>query len=278
MNAWVGVAALGLLAQAARGAAVTVVTWNLQWFPGGEKWRYDAGLAAHQIEQVQTALARLQPDILFLQEVRDEAAANLAIARCPALRVHTVSAFRHPNGQPTFQQMAIASRFPALASWSEPWHKGWADAPRGFAFTLLDLQGAKVLLYTLHLKSNLGEALANTNQREDATAQWLEHLAALDRQHAPAGVILGGDFNTSPDLEAQHGEQTFRLLRRAGFDWCFEGIPLARRVTIYGLGRYPDACFDHILSRGFERVRVQVDRLARGSDHLPVQVTLRRAP
>ena len=51
------------------------------------------------------------------------------------------------------QQVAIATKLPADAAWSEPWQRGWADAPRGYAYASFLVGKKRLGVYCLHLKS-----------------------------------------------------------------------------------------------------------------------------
>src|ERR1043166_7323999 len=59
------------------GKSVTVAFWNIQWFPGG---RPDSTQAEQtlQTNMVQADIARLNPDILGMEEIRNFASAGLA--------------------------------------------------------------------------------------------------------------------------------------------------------------------------------------------------------
>ena len=59
-----------LLPLGAGAAEFRVVTWNIEWFPGHKPKSTPGEKAAH-IAAAQNALAEIDPDILFLQEVRD---------------------------------------------------------------------------------------------------------------------------------------------------------------------------------------------------------------
>jgi endonuclease/exonuclease/phosphatase family metal-dependent hydrolase len=130
--------------------------------------------SAH-IEEVRKALIEIKPDILVLQEVSGETPVQEAISILPGFKVAVVSRFKTKGGFIDGQQIAICSRFPAKRVFSEQWAKGWADAPRGFAFAAFDCGGVTVNVYGLHLKSNLGDPPLNTAKYEDAVEQLLKH-------------------------------------------------------------------------------------------------------
>lgn len=268
---------LSLLANAsAEPTTLRVATWNLQWFPGG---RLGASKEeqGRQIVQVRDELRKLHADILLLQEVSSEAAVEETLAPLgPEWKVAIVSRFKEGNFI-SGQQVAIAARIPADAVWAESWEKGWAGAPRGYAQASFVVRGKRLAVYCLHLKSNLGDPPQNTSKREDAMEQLLSHLrTGRARVPKPDAVLIGGDFNTDdPDTPAGQspGERTFAMLRKEGFRWSFDGVNHADRITCPGKGRYPDASFDQIFTKGLASpIASVVD--AGGSDHQPVVVEI----
>lgn len=252
--------------------SLRVVTWNLQWFPGGRngasKEEQDK-----QIVQIRNEVRKLNPDILLLQEVGSAAALEETLKPLgPEWKVAIVSQFKDGNFI-SGQQVAIAARMPAEAVWAEAWEKGWAGAPRGYAYASFLIGSKRIAVYCVHLKSNLGDPPVNTSKREDATEQLMAHVkTGRERVPTPDAIIIGGDFNTDdPDTPAGQspGERTFGMLRKAGFKWSFDGVPHADRITCPGKGRYPDACFDQMFTRGLGNPISSV-ALAEGSDHRPV--------
>jgi endonuclease/exonuclease/phosphatase family metal-dependent hydrolase len=251
-----------------------VVSWNLQWFPGGKLGASKEEQTKH-IETVRGEIQRLNPDILLLQEVGSEGA--LAETLKPLgqnWQIAIVSRFNQ-GGFRSGQQLAIAARFPAESAWSEQWKQGWAGAPRGYSYASFMVKGKRVAVYCLHLKSNLGDAVDNISKREDSMEQLIEHTQSKeDRLLKADAIIIGGDFNTDhPDMPAAQSpsERTFGYLYKSGFQWGFEGIEHAQRITCPAKGRYPAACFDHIWTKGLGDPKAKVLK-ATGSDHLPVAV------
>jgi endonuclease/exonuclease/phosphatase family metal-dependent hydrolase len=105
-----------------------------------------------------------------------------------------------------------------------------------------------LLVYSVHFKSNRGEAARDIAKREEAARQLLAHVAEMER-NAKVVTVIAGDFNTDPTDARFTSEGTFALLRRK-FAWSWENVPLSERVTNPAKGRYPDACFDGFLVRG----------------------------
>lgn len=257
--------------------ALRVVTWNLKWFPGGKIGASKEEQSRH-IETVRDELRKLSPDVLLLQEVSSPTVVEELLEPLGKdWKVAVVSRFKQGNFL-SGQQIAIASRLPVSSAWSEPWERGWAGAPRGYAYALIDIKGNKVGVYSLHLKSNLGNPVENTSKRENAIEQLIAHTRSDDsRLVEPDALIIGGDFNTDdPDSPTGQwaGERTFDLLRKAGFSWSFDGIDHRDRVTCPAKGKYPPACFDYFWTRDLDAPLSSV-KSAEGSDHLPVVMEIR---
>jgi endonuclease/exonuclease/phosphatase family metal-dependent hydrolase len=258
-------------------AEVRIMTWNLKWFPGGKPAASIEQQNA-QIKEVAAVLRETKPDILFLQEVKSEAAVVEVLAEAGLQHtVHVTSRFKDGGGLIGGQQLSISSRFLAVEAWQEPWKSGWANAPRGLVYARLRIPGMKndVHAYGLHLKSNLGaDPYLNTAKREDASEQLLAHIETQIRESGSEAVVVAGDFNTSFEQTAVPSEKTLKSFLAAGFHWAFEGVPLEDRITIPGGGRYPDACFDHFFLKGLGKPNAWVPQGILGSDHFPVVVGL----
>lgn len=253
-----------------------VVTWNLQWFPGGKIGASKSDQDIH-IAAVQQEIRKINPDILILQEVSSMSALEETLKPLGTdWKVAVVSRFMQGNFL-SGQQIAIAARIQAESAWSEPWTKGWAGAPRGYSYASFLVEGRRLAVYAVHLKSNLGNPPDNTSKREDAIEQLIGHINSKDGRVAKADAwVIGGDFNTdSPDTIAGQspGERTFEMLKKSGFDWGFDGISHGDRITCPSKGRYPPACFDHFFTKGLTRPQASVLK-AEGSDHLPVVIDI----
>lgn len=257
--------------------SIRIATWNLQWFPGGKMGGASKEVQDEQIAKVRGEIRKLGADILILQEVGSIGALEELIKPLGEdWKVAILSNFKDGNFV-SGQQVGIVSRLPAEAVWAETWDRGWAGAPRGYAYASFVSGETRIAVYGLHLKSNLGNPLENTSKREDAMEQLLGHIkTGRDRVPEPDAVVVAGDFNTDdPDTPAGQSpaERTFGMLRKAGFHWTFDGIPHASRISCPGKGRYPDACFDHVFTRGLGKPMAAVVK-AEGSDHFPVVVDL----
>lgn len=262
---------------------LNVITWNIEWFPGGHP---KAGQTAKQAQmaEAQAALKQLQPDIFLFQEVRNAKAAHELCSAVPGLQVSVVSRF--PQRDPSWpeQNVGIASTLDPLAAYFREWKKGDPTPPRGFAFAAFELPERILLVYSVHLKSNGGDRSgrrrSNIEKREESTRQLLAHINETREQYEkqqekPVGVIIGGDWNTSLEDGRFKQEQTIRLLRAQGFHWAYQGVPEHERWSLPSRrgSKHPPATFDHFLVWGLGKPQAKVVKVPGAvSDHLPVRM------
>lgn len=278
---------LALATQLTAATAWKVTTWNLEWFPSGRADFTDAAVEARRTAEAAAVLRELDPDIILLQEIRDEAAV-VALAKAIGRGHEVVVVSRFMSGEKLGQQQqAILAKFPAKAAYWRAWTTRQGINPtRGFSFALFPTpSGAGVAVYSVHLKSNSirpdhperqkAEAL-NRVQRELAAAQLVEHLDAIAQQPelAPAGAIVGGDFNTDPHQPRFQNERTIPGLEALGFRSPLRQLPLAERTTIPVKGPYDAATFDYIFLFKAAARGAPVIVPSEVADHRPVTVTV----
>lgn len=261
-----------------------VVAWNIEWYPGKKNFARGEEMRAHA-QVVQEELRKIDPDILLAQEMRDwDSFARLTDA-VPGLRPAVVSAFTsRRTGEYWRQQLGIASKLPVLAAWSERWQAANdLRPPRGFAAAMVRLPGPSVrhvLVYSLHLKSNLaedeGETEMNYRERDESIRQLLGHIREMKEtafKDTLVGVIVGGDFNTNQD--GQFGDNVVKMMEEAGFHHTWASTPRADRATWRGNEVHETATFDHIFTLGLGRPRAELLEVpAETGDHLPVRVII----
>ena len=254
---------------------VTVAFWNIQWFPGGRP-SASASAEKKQTTAVHSEMKKLNPEILGMEEVRNWDAAALAVQPLSGMKVDVCATFPPREGQNEPQEVAIASRLPALSAWVEEWKPaGPTTPPRGFAFAAYEPKPHQVLLvYCVHFKSNRGELPEDIAIRQEATRQLLVHIDAMKRAYAGLGQlswVIGGDFNTSLDDPRFAPETTLRTLLKNEFAWVWRNVPLNSRMTLHGDQNYPAAAFDHIFYRGLTLRHAEVINTSRAaSDHKPI--------
>lgn len=265
------------------GEGIKVVSWNLEWFPSGSS----RGVASPDAEAAKAAsvaevLKGLNPDILVIQEVRDMKACESIVNALKPSKYHVTicSQFKEGfGGVVGLQQVAILSKSPAVAAWSENWKSfGVAEPPRGFAFAAFRFGTNDVGVYGVHLKSNLtrgdverGRQL-NILKRELAAEQILAHLGkvSLLLPNELEIVIVAGDFNTTVDQLEFASEKTLPSFRQSGFGSGFESVLLPERVTIPSKGQYPDATFDYVFVKPSTIAELPIITVSKASDHYPV--------
>lgn len=263
------------------GETQILTTWNLEWFPGRDPAPGFAEEAIH-ISLVHEELEKLSPDILLLQEVRDEESAELAVRILPGMKVQVVSSFSSQFGNG--QQLVIASRENPVETGSVSFPRFQGDPPRGFVFARYQLGEGQLLIYNVHLKSNKGGIPENIPKREIAIQRFLAHYAKMKSRAEREGiedltVVLGGDYNSDPSDPRFDSEQTTEILTEAGFQWALETLSVKERVTWPSNGTFPDACLDHFFYIPNRKITFATPRVhmgtERSSDHRAVSMQLR---
>jgi endonuclease/exonuclease/phosphatase family metal-dependent hydrolase len=280
--------------------SVRVVTWNLDWFPSGSPRPASPEVEERRIQAAAAVLRSINPDLVFLQEMRDwETCERLAQAMAPEhYEVAVCSAFPQTprNKKPGHQQVALLTKIPAHAAWTEPWKSGQASSlPRGFAFAAVPASAPQpsaspqlsttnsprlklVGCYSLHLKSNLArskkteQSAENILKRELSARQLVAHRRDLEGRILPAvkSFVVAGDFNTDPENQELAGERTLKTFAEAGFKDAAEGNTRDERITHPKRGHYKDAIFDYVLYCGLKPKGKAHTVRSKVSDHWPL--------
>lgn len=242
-----------------------MLTWNLHNFPSGVYNLRRPELEGPRIGTVATKIREQMPDIILLQEVRDSAVCLRLIDSIgdPSLILHKCSSFSDYAGIPTFQQLAVISRFTSSHTIEKRWSTfGVVEPPRGFVAAVLSTNSGKLVVCNVHLKSNriIGnpakDRQLNILKRELATEQLIAFVSAYlgQKKGKINGIVIGGDFNTNTDKPEFLSEGTFSMFNKAGFRGCFDGVHANNRVTWKSTGKFSDATFDYIFVKGLEFV------------------------
>jgi len=261
--------------------SLRVISWNIEWYPG-QRRNPTPEEAQHHAERVKPIVARLNPDLLLAQEIANwQAFAELCDA-VPDLRPAVVSAFHsEQTGEYWDQQLAIASKLPVLAAWSEPWSEGEIHPRRGFSAAAIQLPDSDQLLlvYNVHLKSNRSssdeETALNYQTREESVRQLIAHVDHMRSTVFPgriAGVIIGGDFNTNHD--GQFGDRTIAMLIEAGYHQTWQDTPRDKRLTWRGNPRFEPTTFDYFFTKDLPQVRATLLETGEVSDHWPLLIEI----
>jgi endonuclease/exonuclease/phosphatase family metal-dependent hydrolase len=240
---------------------VRVVSWNLQWFPGGQRNLVGPEVEETRIQAAAEFLRNLDSEVLLLQGMRDlQVCERLSRALGgETYHVLTCSEFGDADGpEQSRLQLAILSKRRSDAAWNESWKpENHVELPRGYAFAAVRFGTHVVGFYNLHLKSNLSATRSELGQqinmlkRELAVEQLLRHIRSTDqktRNGLPL-VVIGGTFNTGLDGEQFVSERTLRLLDAAGFQNPLATLAPDDRVTYRSGVRYPASTLDYIVVR-----------------------------
>lgn len=267
------------------GQDLSVIAWNIEWFPGKKNFARSDAMKKHA-QVVSEVIAELNPDILLAQEIRDwESFARLCDV-LPGFRPAVVSAFpSRRTGEYWRQQVAIGSKLPVMAAWSEPWQQhDDLQPPRGFSAAVVRLPGGgaprHLLVYSLHLKSNLAESEEDTQtnfrDRDESIRQLLEHVREMEEnvfKGSIVGVIVGGDFNTNHD--GQFDDKAIEMMTEAGFHHTWGNTPREQRETWRGTKDLAPTTFDHIFTKGLGRPQAQMIEVPEETgDHRPVRIII----
>lgn len=271
-------------------AAVTVGTWNGEWFPSGRAEHR----AAPEIEAatIQVAGQRLRRGldaadptgtndvILCFNEMRGP---RVAEELCRAtgrtnLTVAVVTGYRRRDRYDQ-QQDVIATTLPVVSADWENWRPAKRETPpRGFARARVVFSPAVTgTVYAVHLKSNYGQtdetAALNRAKRTRAIRQLVEQEEPSRGRSEP--VVIAGDFNADRWQTSFAEETIFADLEAAGFVNALALMPSERRFTHPGRGKWPNSALDYIMLRNLPPRAAPVTVSAEGvSDHNPVFVSV----
>jgi len=240
-----------------------IVTLNLEWFPGQSASITNKHDVKRHINETSVLMKSLDPDIFIATEVCEEMALVTALEDVENADLHVISAFEDqpdPSGRKRRgQQIAIASRLPAVAGWAEPWAPTIEGLRRGFSFAVLERPSTRslILVYGLHLKSNRAgtpeEEQQNFDIRDASIQQLLEHMQKMESEYSDRdieGWIIAGDMNTNHD--GQFGDHVIERLVAEGFWNSWQRIPKAQRLTWKGREElFQPTTFDYIFTKGF---------------------------
>lgn len=269
-------------------APLRIISWNIEWYPGQRRNPTPSDERRH-IPIVRQELQNYRPDIFLAQEIRDWQSFADLCRSIPGLQPAVVSAFAGEfapelgrTGEYWPQQLAIGSRLPVIAAWSERWQNAGTEAetpPRGFAAALIALPGRErhLLVYSVHLKSNRGreDPLIEqqiTKMRHESVRQLLSHVDLMENRFFPnriAAVVVGGDFNTNHD--GDFSDKTIQLMVDAGFHNTWQNVPREQRLTWRGREGFSPTTFDYIFTKGItEATAKMLPGNDAASDHNPV--------
>lgn len=229
----------------------SVMTWNLQWFPGNRPEATDSGRRWHEREAGKL-IRKLDVDLLLVQEVVDREALVRVAKQYPWRVVSNFQRAGDADPELPVQNVAILSQVPIRESWEVGFHTLplTSDRPvRGFLGARLGTKKNGMTVYTVHLKSNRGGREASALRRERAMDYLRKDWEKRGLDPGKDRILVAGDFNCSLRNPEFAEERTIRSLLKEGWVSATEGIawPEAATVRPDPERRFPAADFDHIL-------------------------------
>lgn len=256
------------------GAALRVATWNVHDLfdaedrllpPGADDELPASAEVEAKLDALSAVLARLDADVVLLQEVENHALALELAARAGYAEARLVE-----GNDPRGIDVAVLSRAGIVRYVS---HASERDAagrplwPRDCAEVHLEAAGRPVALVTSHLSSRLSD----DGTRREAQAARMRAIADAVAGAVPGAlVVVGGDLNDPPTAPA--------LAPLAGDGGYVD--PLPSTATTWSAGSRAER-LDALLVRRADAsriVRAWVDHgsdVYRASDHQPVLLELR---
>lgn len=241
------------------GARLRIASYNIENFTDGIDDK-EPRIPAHAEIQAKAAaaiVAEIDPDILVIEEIENEASLNLLNAALP--RPYPVAAITRIKSDPDWPEklnLAVLSRLPirGLRELDFGYLEGACSPPRGLLSFYVELEaGQNLLVYAVHLKSNYsGDRTVNYTERVNALRLLREDADAFRRTYADRSweVLVLGDTNTDPDMPEFARDPTLQPLG----DWVdlWRGHPMSERETIptrYGdpAKVFPPAAFDRFI-------------------------------
>jgi endonuclease/exonuclease/phosphatase family metal-dependent hydrolase len=250
-----------LLATHSDAEPVRVATWSLHGLVNDKNDSQVLGGEEERLRELATVLTKADLDIIILQQVPNKIACQkLADHLKPGqYQVAVCSEFPDGTGRDNrHHQVAILSRQPALAVWSDKWKSvNSVDASRGYVFAAVQHGNKVVGVYSLELKDNavnghvdLGTQL-NILQRERAAEQLVRDIGSISQRFKSTidAFIVAGNFNTDPEDGLFVSENTLHLFEEAGFSNAFQRLPSEHRVTALGEGGAFAATLVYVLGK-----------------------------
>ncbi|MEM8783119.1 MAG: endonuclease/exonuclease/phosphatase family protein [Planctomycetota bacterium] len=288
---------------------LTVMTYNVENFFDvfDSPYTGDEGTsvkARREIAAIADAIEHGDPDVVFFQEIENEASLIAMVAeQLPE------SGYTHAVVTPTNSNrginLGVLSRVPIVSITSHRWQPFFHPAdpgPNGEPFyfardlqeVVLDTGNGKTLtVFNVHLKSNR-DSQGDPNSKMWRTAEAARVKDAVRERLAEdpdARLLAVGDFNSdyteTPERDRDWPAMAHLLAPEAdGSKMLIDvhaRLPRAKRATLPGNNFFPPATFDFILAspamakrvvRGSAGV-IQDEALTLGSDHHPVVAAFR---
>lgn len=258
-----------LLTALAAGVVAVALTIQISWYYGGQPSEPEPHV---EVRVLASNLFKGRADAdSFLRATREADLVTVAELTREAIdrseRAGISERFPHSSlmAIPGAGGVGIWSRYP-LVVLSEPWHRNvFIPAVR------LQIPGVQVdpVLAAVHVQSPVAGD-------ENTVDDWLRGMKAakaqlqnFSRAAGPGAVIVGGDYNSTPDM------REFRDLLTDGYDDAVNQSGSGVALTFPSNASIPPVItIDHVLTRNATATAVKTITIA-GSDHRAVLATVR---
>ncbi len=236
-------------------------TWGLNGRAGDSSHSRSGELEEERLQEVAATLRNMDSDIIALQGVPNKITCQKLIdyLKPAQYEIAIYSDFADStSGDNLRHQLAILSRQPVLAAWSNNWKSvSSVDTSRGYVFAAVQNGNKVVGVYSVELKDNsikgrldLATQL-NILQRERAAEQLVREIGSIGHRFNGTidAFIVAGTFNTDPEDGLFVSENTLPLFEEAGFTNAFQGLALERRITASEGGKTFNATLPYVLGK-----------------------------
>ena len=248
----------GMLAQTVR-----VTTWNLQPPAPGTN-AAAANTNTIRIPAAATALKKLNPDVILLQQITDWATCEQLVEALKPADYHVVVCSAFPDLQRKAarrQQVAILAKAKTKAyfSWSAPWrNQGGPALPGGYAFAAFQIGQERIGVFSVQAGASIANA---AGKQTNAPNPQVRSAAAVGQLLAQVDSIrnwvtnrvqvfaIGGPIGVPGRKGAEGEDSPFLRLEEAGFGDAFLELTPAERATMPTRPRQPGLTADYIFTQ-----------------------------
>jgi endonuclease/exonuclease/phosphatase family metal-dependent hydrolase len=247
-------------APAAVSNRMRICSYNIENFSDGiGDGRLRTEEAMHrQANQAAALVARINPDILVLQEIENETVLKRLNESFPAPFAVGYITRLGDQGHDVTLNLAVLSRvrIEAVTEIDFGPLKGTDLPPRGvLKFMVPAGDSSRILVYVVHLKSNYGSPVKNVPKRRKALQVVADDIRVVARSEASTREILViGDMNVDPDTTAFAHDTSLSPLR--GFYDLWRGEDLPSRTTVPTRHGNPARAFSPV---AFDRILVSAE-------------------
>ncbi len=244
-----------------RAEIIRVTTWNLATTSDANATVHSADAEESLINKAAETLDATDSDIIVLREVSDRQLCKRVAERLKSgpFGVIICSDFEaDPNVAAAPLQVAILSRKPAFAAWTENWKPEGAMNPAGgFAFAGIQFGEADVCIYALQLNDTAPDGKVERESRRNVSndgpflRQLVRHATTVDNRatnRSRAFVITGRVYANSAEGLPDRRD-ALRVLEESGFRSAFEDRSFSNHSGQTISDAWPDSTSDIVLFR-----------------------------